>query len=123
MLQESPQELWCGDGHGALFVTVGVVLPLESDPLAIEGEQSVIADRDSVGVASEVAENRKRSAKRRFGVDDPVLAKQRVDKRLKSPRIGQRGGLATEHELVAAICPAQSSHEALAKDPTEHLHR
>jgi hypothetical protein len=83
----------------------------------------VIADRDWVGVAPEVSKNGPGSAERRLGIDDPVLVKQRVDKCLQSLRLGQRGGLATEDELVVGICLAQSFHEPSAKDPTAHLHR
>ena len=123
MLQESPQKFWCGKGHGAVVVAVSVVLPSESNLLAIEGEQPMIADGDSVSVASEIAKNRARSAQRRFGVDDPVLAKQGVEEGLKPARIGQRGRLPPEDEKPAAMGPAQSPDEALAKDPAEHLHR
>jgi hypothetical protein len=62
-------------------------------------------------------------AHRRFGVDNPILGKERVDEGLKVPRIGERGGLAPEDKLVVAIGSAQSSYKPLAEDPSEDLHR
>ena len=57
VLNEAPQELRRGERHLALFVSVGVILPAERYPLAIKGEQAMIADRDTVGVATEVAQH------------------------------------------------------------------
>ena len=34
-----------------------VVLPLEGDVVAIEGEEPVIADRDPVGIAPQIAQD------------------------------------------------------------------
>lgn len=88
VLQESSQKLRRGEGHGTLLVAVGVVLPAESNLLAIKGEQSVIADRDPVNVAPKVSSDHTRTAHRRLGVDHPILGKERVDEGLKTPRIG-----------------------------------
>jgi hypothetical protein len=51
VLQESSQKLRCGKAHGALLVAVGIVLPAESNLLAAESQQAVIADGDPVSVA------------------------------------------------------------------------
>jgi len=116
------KKLCGGEGQGALLVAVGVVLPAESNLLAVESQQAVIAERDPVGVAAEVTQDTG-AAHGRFGVDHPILGEERVDEGLKSPHLGQRGGLAAEDQLVAAIGSAQSSYQPLAEDPSQDLHR
>ena len=42
---------------------------------------------------------------------------------MKTPRIGQRGGLTPKDKLVAAVGSAQSSYKPLAEHPSEDFHR
>ena len=73
MKQKAPQELVGADGHHALPVTRGVVLPSERDPAILELSQSMVGDGHAMGVASEILQNVFRAAERPLGIDDPVL--------------------------------------------------
>ena len=57
VLDEAAQKLHGGERHRAALVAVGVVLPRKGDVVAIEGEQPVIADRDAMGIAPEIAQH------------------------------------------------------------------
>jgi hypothetical protein len=57
MLQEAPQELGGGERHPPLLVAARVILPAEGDALTVESQQAMIADGNTVGVASEVAQH------------------------------------------------------------------
>jgi hypothetical protein len=54
VLNEASEKLHDRDGHRATLTLVGMVLPTKNDALAIEGDQTVIADRDAMGVPTEV---------------------------------------------------------------------
>jgi hypothetical protein len=56
-LDETPEKLHRGQRHGAALVAPGVVLVGKGHVLAIEGEQPVIADRDAMGIASEISQD------------------------------------------------------------------
>ena len=56
---------------------MGIILPAESNLIMLEGHKAVIRDGHAMGVAGKVTDNMLRSAERWFGIDDPVLAKQR----------------------------------------------
>ena len=60
VLGEPAQELMRGNSHLALLVAMRVVFPAEGDILAVEGEQSVVADRDTMGIAAEIANDQAR---------------------------------------------------------------
>lgn len=51
MLHEPAEELAGAYRHLALFVAVSVVFPPEGDMVAIDGEQTMIADRDAVRIS------------------------------------------------------------------------
>lgn len=54
MEEEPPDKLLGLDGHGLLFVAIGVVPPAEGDLAILEGKDAVVADGDPVGVPAEV---------------------------------------------------------------------
>ena len=57
---------------------MGVVLAAEGDLGVGDREQPVVGDGNAMGVAGQVVKDVFRSSKRRFGIDDPVLLKQRA---------------------------------------------
>jgi len=71
--EEAPNKLHGIQGHGALLIAVGVVLPTESDFAVVEGLDASVGDGDSMGVAGKVLEYLGGPAERWLGVDDPVL--------------------------------------------------
>ncbi len=52
--EEPPDKLVGLDGHGLLFVAIGVVPPAEGDLAVMKREDAVVADGDPVGVPAEV---------------------------------------------------------------------
>jgi len=76
MQQETAQELFGGQGHLPLLISVGIVLPTEGDLIVLESEQAVVGDGHPMGVAGEITQHMMRAAERRFGIDDPVLTEQ-----------------------------------------------
>ena len=62
---------------------MGLILPAESDLIIVERHEAVIGDGHAMGVAGEVTDDMLGSTERWFGIDHPVLAKQRSKKRAK----------------------------------------
>lgn len=75
--QETSQELLRGKRHLFLLIAMGVILPAEGNPILVEVQEAVVGDSHAMGIASEITDDVLWSAERWFGVDDPVLAKQR----------------------------------------------
>ena len=123
MLDEASEKLHRRHGHRAPAGRLAVVLPAKRDALAVEGEQAVIADRDAMRVAPEIAQHRRRAAKGGLGVDDPVGVEERVDEGVPLRGIAQRRGGAREIEFAAGVRATQGLDKLAAKHPTEDLHR
>ena len=71
--QESAQKLLRGNGHDLLLAAVRIVFPAKRDSIVLEGDESMVRDRDAMGIARQIVQNMLRTAERRLGVDDPVL--------------------------------------------------
>jgi hypothetical protein len=67
--QESPNELLDGDAHRSHLVAASIVPPTEGDVFAIKGNESVIGDGNTVGVAAKVADDLLWPAEGRFGIN------------------------------------------------------
>lgn len=78
MLAKAAQELDSGERHDALFIAVSIVFPSEAHAVAIEAEQSLIADGHAMSVAAEIAQHVSRSTKSGLGIDHPVMLEQGV---------------------------------------------
>ena len=71
--QEAAQELMGGDGHDLLLAAVGIISPAEGDTIVLEGQEAMVGDGHTMGVAGQVVEHMFRAAEGRLGVDHPVL--------------------------------------------------
>ena len=100
VLDEATEKLHGRQRHRATLVAVGVVLPLEGDVVAVEGEQPVIADRDAMGIAPEIAQDGGRAPEGRLGVDDPVRLEEGVDEDPPLRRVTQVLAATGEVELA-----------------------
>jgi len=90
MLQESAKELLAGESHRALLVVIRIVLPTESNLGIGDGENPMVGNGDAMRVTSEVLQDVLWPAKRWFGIDDPILLKQRSQKSIEVAFLGQR---------------------------------
>ena len=62
--------------HGSLLISVGIILPAETNLVMLEGHQAMVGDGHAMGVAGEITEHMMGTAERWLGVDDPVLTEQ-----------------------------------------------
>jgi len=87
--EEAAQELFDRQSHEPLLVAVSGISPAEGDVSGGESNQSVVGDRDAVGVGAEIAQSVFRSAEGRLGVDDPVVTEQEPEPGCKGPRFSK----------------------------------
>src|SRR4051812_21922789 len=116
MQKESSQELSRGERHNFLCTAVRVVLPLKADSLSVEGNQTVIGNRDAMRIAAEIAQHLHGSAKGGFGVNHPapqMEAAEQFGKLFGSGKQMRRAGAA---ELAALTQPLQACNELGTKN-------
>jgi len=65
MEQEAAQELFRTERHHSLLITVGIILPAESNLIMLESHEAVVGDGHAMGVAGEIAEHMMRTAEGR----------------------------------------------------------
>ncbi len=51
MQKKTSQELFCGERHLPLLVTVRIIPPAERNLVTLEGHKTVVGDGDAMGVA------------------------------------------------------------------------
>ncbi len=95
VLDETAEKLHRGQRQGAALVATGVVLVGNGHVFAVEGEEPVIADRDSMGIAPEIAQDGGRAPEGRLGVDDPVRLEEGVDEGPPLRRVTPCGSVKT----------------------------
>jgi len=79
MEEESPDELLGRESHDFLLMVIAVVPPVELDLPVLDIQQSMVGNRDPVGVAAHVVHHLLGSGEGRFGVDDPFQVVQRIE--------------------------------------------
>ena len=58
-------------GHRLLAIAVAVVLPAEADLAVVHGQQTVVGDGDTVGIAADIVEDLGRPGEGPLRVDHP----------------------------------------------------
>ena len=123
-VHHKPPEKFGGlHGHRLVLVAVRVVLPPESDLVAVDGKNSAIGDRHAVGVAGQIAKDLLRSAKWRFGVDDPFTLEGLLNQLVEPDGIGERRKITKEDQSSFSKRTPEQTQELATKDPAQHLHR
>ena len=122
VLGETTEELARRKSHLPLLVAMSVVLPAEGHALAIEGQQAVIADRNTMRIPSQISKHLGGSAKCGFRVYHPILLEECIDKSVKTLWILKLGDRSREDEFSLLIHHAHPVYEFGTKDGTEHLH-
>jgi len=54
--QEAAQELLRTEGHHSLLISVGIILPAESNLVMLESHEAMVGDGYAMGIAGEIAE-------------------------------------------------------------------
>ena len=81
--QESSDELVGSDGHRSHLVTARVISPTEGNAFAIEGDEPMVRDGDTMSITAEIADNLFRPAEGGLGINNPILTKQCSEERPK----------------------------------------
>jgi hypothetical protein len=119
--QKTTQELICGECHRSLSVAVRAVSPEECDVVIRKGDQAMVGNGHSMGIAAEIAENIFRSAEGPFAVDDPLMVELLTDKGVERLRVREMLKLAVEVDLAFCESVLQSCPEFASKDAPEHF--
>jgi hypothetical protein len=98
--QETAQELLRTERHHSLLITVGIILPTESNLVILESHEAVVGDGHAMSVAGEIAEHMMGTAEGGLGVDHPVLTEQGAQEGAEGLLVGQRLKSSGEGELV-----------------------
>ena len=109
MQKKAADELGAVERHGPEAVAAfdPVVLPFERHARVVEGNEPGIRDRDAMGVARKIGENRFRSGEWPLGVEDPFGAAQGCEGGVEGALVGKGREIAAEGEPPAA-CRASS---------------
>ena len=73
MKKEPSDEFRNLESHGLLFIPIGIVPPAEGDIALLDFENTVIADRDPVGISAQILKNTLSAIERRLAIDNPLL--------------------------------------------------
>ena len=73
MEEKAPDELVGGEGHDLLLVVTAIVPPSKTHFAILDIEETMVGDRHSVGIATEVIEYLAWPGKRPLGVNHPFL--------------------------------------------------
>jgi len=122
MLHEPAKELAGAYRHLALLVAVSVVFPPEGDMVAIDCEQTMIADRYAVRVSPQVPKHLGRASHSGLCVDHPILSKQGMEEGLEPRSVPQVRAGTEELQLLPAIRPPQRLDKFASEHTAEHLH-
>ncbi len=122
--EEAADELGCGQAHDLLAITAldPVVLPAESHGAGIGTDQSVVRDRDPVGVTAQIGQHGHRPAEGRFGIDHPVGFAERGEPLREGIRSRQAGEIAKESELACTVQLEKAFQEQAPEQPRQYPH-
>ena len=97
-----------------------IILPPEGDAVILEADQAMVRDGDAVRVAGEVVEDVFGTAKRRLGVDHPILQEELPQETLEAIRCCEFLERAVELELALKQKLLEFRDELAAEDTAEN---
>lgn len=118
MHQKAADELTAGKRHCFASLAIGVVLVLKADLAVFQLQQSLIRNRDAMGIPGQVPEHLLWSAEGAFRIDNPVSLHRCIDSPLECCRLCQIGQLTMELKLASLVRPLQKRDEFAAKHAT-----
>jgi hypothetical protein len=121
MKQESSDELVSRDGHRSHLVAAGVISPPEGNAFAIEGDESVVGDGDTMSITTEIADDLFRPAEGGFGINNPILTKQRSEERIEVFRFRQVVDRTGAGQAFLVMGAAESGDELSTKNFGENF--
>jgi hypothetical protein len=100
MKEEPPDELRSLEGHGLLFISIGVVPPAEGDITILDLEDTIIADSNPVGISAKVLKDTLGTIKGWFAIDNPFFMIELPSEDLKGSGILEMMDAAGEDKLT-----------------------
>ena len=100
MEQEATQELLRIERHHSLPISVGIILPAESDLIVFESHEAMVGDGYAMGISGEIAEHMMGTTEGWLGIDDPVLTEQGTQEGAEGLFVFERLESSSEGELV-----------------------
>ena len=111
--QEPPDELGDSEGHDLFLVAVSIVLPGKRDFPLFHAENTVVRNRNAVGIPSEVLEHGLGSVEGGLGINYPLLRVEPVQENCK---------LVNTCELTRFIGLFEIGEKFSPEEPGENLH-
>jgi hypothetical protein len=121
--QKAAQELVCRYFHDLFNVSMSPVSPAERDLSIRKGDQAVVGDGHSMGIAAQITEHVFRAAERPFAVHNPVLARYFADKGIESLRVREMFQFAVETDLSFSESGFEGCPDFSPEDFSEHILR
>jgi len=113
--QESSDELVGSDGHRSHLVTARVISPTEVNAFAIEGDEAMVRDGNTMSITAEIAEDLFRAAEGGFGINNPILTKQCSEERREVFRLRQMVERSGAGQPFLVMSAAESGDELSTK--------
>src|ERR1700733_6298632 len=101
---------------------MGIIFPPEADLAVGNIQNPMVGDGDAVGVAGQIRKHMLGPSERTFGIDHPILAKERSEESVKGVFSGQGLEAAGEHEFALLKGEFQAGDKFAAKDTAQYLH-
>jgi hypothetical protein len=120
MQQKAPQELIDVQSQESLLVLVSGVAPPECNLVIDEGNESVIGNRNAMGVGAQVVKHLTGPAERRFAIDNPSQSEKLTDQTPKQLGLSQAAKQAVELELSGSVSLLERFEELATENFAEH---
>jgi hypothetical protein len=113
--QKTSDELVGRDGHRSHLVAAGVIPPTEGNAFAIEGDEPVVGDGDTMSITAEISDDLFWAAEGGFGINNPILTKQQSEERREVFRFHQMVDRSGAGQPVLVMRVAESGDELSTK--------
>ena len=118
--KESAAELHGVETHGSHDVSLCVVFPMKTNLSVLQGQDPLIGDSDSMGVAGQVFEDLLGASEWFFGVDNPLFAPQSSYPTVPTLFFGEILEIAKEGDFSAVIGLLEVAEELTPENTTQN---
>ena len=100
MKKEPSYELIGPEGHGLLFITIGIIPPAERDIAVLDIDDTVIADSNPVGIPAQVLEDTLGAIEGRLTIDNPLFMVELSSEHLKGSGVFKMTNTTREDKIT-----------------------
>src|ERR1035438_38959 len=115
MLEKPAKKLLVGERHYSALAVMSIILPSKRHVSVSHIYESMVGDRNAVGVARQIMQHVFRSAEWSFRIDHPILAEERAQKSGECLLLIQRLVRPKESKLILTEGAFQPRHELSTK--------